>query len=390
MFLHATGRTRVVAMFRDAQGRLTVAAGIGDPLKRGDPMIARRLADGSPDPSYAGGGRRVLDPTPKVDELFAAARTPDGGMVLLARSGSAGAFSVTRVGPDGHLVPSFGDHGVMVDRFASRLFWGAIAVQRDGRILVSGMTLTGTGTPMRRYRANGALDETFADGGRLSARNVQVDSIVLRTDDRFVVVGVDSGIPGGPFVTARQYSPDGVLDRAFGVDGLATLKVDSAIASVLGTGRTVLDGTGRLIVPGILYDPQHDRSDAMVAVMNRDGSTRRAFSDDGWTALDIGRSDVFSAAAALPYGGGILVVGGTADALNRDWLRTPGSLVAAVYRRDGTLDPSFGDGGRVLTPITRGAGYAVAMAVITDVATYTVAGTGGGDGIVARFRLAPE
>jgi len=389
VFVRADGRTRVLALFEDGSGRLTLAAAIGDPLRRGQALIARRLADGSPDPAYVGGGHRVLDPTPGEDELFAAARTPSGGMVLLARSGRDGRFSLTRVGPDGRPDRTFGGDGTIVDRFGSRLFWGSLAVRPDGRILVAGITLAGARTPMRRYRTDGTLDASFAERGRLSVQGVQVESILLRADGRFVVVGPDSGVPGGPFVAARQYSAGGDADPDFGDDGLATLLVDPRTPSVIGIGRASLDHAGRLIVPGVLYDPQRDRSDAMVAVMNRDGSTHRAFSGNGWTRLDLGRSDAFNAAIRLPDGR-ILVVGGTADALQRDWMDTPGAVLAAVYRADGTPDPSFGDAGIALTRIDRPGGHALATTLLTAGTTYTIGGTGGGSGLVARFFLLPR
>ena len=98
-----------------------------------------------------------------------------------------------------------------------------MAVQADGRIVLTGRVLLGTETQVEtlRLEPDGALDTTFGDGG--SVRTDLRDhteaglDVSLDAEGRIVVAG-RAGDINTDFALVR-YLPDGTLDTAFADEG---------------------------------------------------------------------------------------------------------------------------------------------------------------------------
>src|SRR5207244_9438038 len=97
-------------------------------------------------------------------------------------------------------------------------------------------------------------------------------------------------------------------------------------------------------------------SDFALARYNPDGSYDTAFGDKGKVLTDFGGKDDLLNGMALAPDGKIVAVGFTSDA--KAW-------EVARYNSDGSLDPTFGSGGKVMTKFADGAipveAYAVAV-----------------------------
>ena len=142
----------------------------------------------------------------------------------------------------------------------------------------------------------------------------------------------------------------GDLDASFSGDGrVSTLtSPDTFVARAV-----AIQPDGRIVVAGYSCDtgtcgPTGDSSFRLVRY-TRDGGLDTDFGAGGMvtTAVGVGRSQAFD---LIVRADGSIVAGGVASADAGD----PGSFALVGYRANGTLDPTFGSGGRVITRVGSG------------------------------------
>ncbi|WP_295406429.1 delta-60 repeat domain-containing protein [uncultured Thiocystis sp.] len=105
----------------------------------------------------------------------------------------------------------------------------AMALQRDGRIVLAGSARKGTGDKsanfaLARYSSNGLLDQSFGVNGRVNTDFFSGDdtvySIVLQRDGKVVVAGEAFRLDQGRRTAAlARYKANGRLDTSFGQQG---------------------------------------------------------------------------------------------------------------------------------------------------------------------------
>jgi len=136
---HGTGRRLTSLTGQDVPrrviglggGRLLVGGSAGDAFG----LVAYRR-DGSPDPAFGTGGTVTTDVSARSDQVVDLRVQPDGSVLAAGTAGDQ--FAVARYRHDGTLDPGFGDAGVVV---TTAMFWGtpnAVRLQPDGRLLVVG------------------------------------------------------------------------------------------------------------------------------------------------------------------------------------------------------------------------------------------------------------
>jgi uncharacterized delta-60 repeat protein len=333
-----TGPGRGVAI--QANGRIVTAG--GGP----DFQVARYRRDGSLDPTFGGDGRVTTD-LGSEDEAWDVVVQADGKIVVagvsLVIDGLAGDFAVVRYNPDGSLDGSFGTGGVVLTELAG---WGfALALQDDGKIVVAGtagLSQVSYDVALVRYEIDGDLDTSFdGDGIAIAdlgdgANDIATD-VALQSDAKFVVAGwVDPSGPevGGDFLLARL-NPDGGLD---------TQGVDPHLDAPFGVG--------------------------------------------GWVTTDFDAGDEEAWAVAIESGGKIVVAGQTGV----NPTETPSEFALARYNVDGSLDETFGAGGKLTTEFETGANGVRDLAIQDDGAI-VAAGTGRIGGVsqyaLARYLATP-
>lgn len=115
-------------------GRIVVAGvNIGSGFQRA--MLARYLADGSVDASFAQSGA-TLASVGNWSYFSAMTLLPDGKIV--AAGWTDGWFLLMRYNGDGSLDSGFGDDGVVVTEIGSNAWAAGLAIQPDGRLLLCG------------------------------------------------------------------------------------------------------------------------------------------------------------------------------------------------------------------------------------------------------------
>jgi uncharacterized delta-60 repeat protein len=144
------------------------------------------------------------------------------------------------------------------------------------------------------------------------------------------------------------------LDPTFGGDGVVTLNTGPSVYSTDRLEDAALDASGRIVAAGSI----DHFSDFVVVRLEADGTLDRAFSGDGFAVIKFtpdGRET--ARAVAADSQGRIVAVGGT------EFLNENHSYLITRLLPDGTLDPSFGNGGKVVTDFGGDGGEAYDVAI---------------------------
>lgn len=202
----------------------------------------RYLANGQIDTSYGTNGK-VMVPMGLDGDGNASVIQPDGKVVIAGRTlNSPGVFGVgvLRLTADGALDNSFATGGRMLTSFGpNNQTLQGVALQPDGKIVATGNAQWGLyfDTTVLRLNPNGTLDGSFGNGGMLRA-NFSLDNdfgnaVLVRPDGKIVIAGNYYMGIGNDMYVARLW-PNGARDIEFGINGISriqmTLKYDEAWA----------------------------------------------------------------------------------------------------------------------------------------------------------------
>ncbi|MBD2089905.1 putative Ig domain-containing protein [Microcoleus sp. FACHB-1515] len=240
---------------------------------------------------------------------------------------------------------SFGATGKITTDFGGNDESRDVIALSDGKILVGGFIgrrTTGNDFAIARYNADGTLDASFGIGGSVTTdiRNNSNDvgfGMAVQSDGKILLTGFTSpSSPADDFVVVR-YNPDGTLDTSFGTGGIVITETNGGFAH-----RVAVQSDGKIVVAG--HAGGTASSDFAVFRYNIDGSLDTSFGTGGKVVTDPGDDNTFNIAygLAIQNNGKILVTG---YAGNR-W-----DVAIVRYNEDGTLDTSFGTGGKVITDI---------------------------------------
>jgi uncharacterized delta-60 repeat protein len=251
---------------------------------------------------------------------------------------------------------TFGGGGSLWTNLGGTYDWAyATVVQPDGRILAAGVSNAG-GTydfALARYTTTHSLDPTFGNGGvALTDFGKSYDwayAMALQSDGKIVVAGVSDATGSKDFALAR-FHPNGVLDEGFGRGGLVTQGMRSLTADVI--RGIAIQPDGKIVAGGSSYEDVvtvGPNSDFLVARYLPDGSNDLSFGIGGLMSTDFGRSTFDQPHALVLQRDGKVVLGGyTNDGDGPGVLFGADQLALARYTPGGMLDPTFGQGGRVV------------------------------------------
>ncbi len=185
---------------------------------------------------------------------------------------------------------------------------------------------------------HGALDPTFGDNGLAFSPYVPGFyggfDLALQPDGKILVAGVSTDSQSR--LTIFRYLPDGKPDPAFGKSGVSGLSIPHY--SSWGN-RLVLQPDGKIVVAGLLMLENPGQEDLVLARFLPNGKPDVAFGNDGIAGFDVWGHREWPMEVALGPDGSLWVAGYAYDDAFRD--RT----FLARFRANGTLDPTFGNGG---------------------------------------------
>ncbi len=218
----------------------------------------------------------------------------------------------------------------------------ALVLLPDGKMAAAGGMWSGElyDFALARFNADGSLDPTFGGGtGKVTTDIAGRDlaaALILQPDGKLVAAGVSqTGGVSANFALAR-YHPNGSLDSTFGTGG----KVITDFGGLDLATALILQPDGKLVAAGV--SKTGDASfDFALARINADGSLDSTFGTGGKVITDFGGSDDWAAALVLQPDGKLVAAGfsGTDSA----------NFALARYHPNGSLDSTFGTGGKVIT-----------------------------------------
>lgn len=336
-----------------------------------DFAAARFNDDGSLDGGFDGDGIVALPVQAGDATAYGIVASPGGKLVLAGHSSVSSEedhiddFAVVRLNTNATLDTTFDADGKSVtpwNHFPS--IARAIAVQPDGKLVVVGDS--NQRFAIVRFNVNGTLDSTFGGGGKVrigvgvfaSAR-----AVALQPDGKIVIVGTSSSgsFSNFDFAIARINS-DGTPDPTFNGVGIKTIpfgaQQDEANAVVVGPG-------GKIFVGG-MANTGLNTWDFGVASLNSDGTADTSFDVDGKVLTNFGGVVDLATSIALQPDGKILAAGHNFTGVFDVGGAALYDIAIARYNADGSLDTSFGSGGKVTTQISTNDSKSFSMSIQPD------------------------
>ena len=341
-----------------------------DDYTKYDFALARFLVNGGVDSGFGTKGLAKTDFN-SVDTARELVIQPDGRILVAGRTSNKidYDFALARYLPNGNLDVNFGVQGKVITDFGGSDSVEDMVLQKDGIIILGGGAAlppdysSSTGFALARYRADGNLDKkiTFSP----SPGNV-IKALSLQADDKIMALGTDGSNP-----VLVRFQSDGNVDTSFGQTGTGIVTVPSAHS--YSEHALALQSDGKILVT---YSPSSriTGNDFALTRLLTTGALDMGFGTGGQVSTDFnGRMD-------LPYDmtlqkdGKILIAG---DAVN-----TSNNVDFALSRftLDGSLDASFGRGGKIAADLMRGSSEFGKAVVLQSSGKILV----GGHGIVGK------
>jgi uncharacterized delta-60 repeat protein len=359
-----SGNDYVNSVVVQSDGKI-VAAGdsINGITNEADFAIARYNTDGSLDTTFGTGGKVTTQIGSRDATATDVVLQSDGKIVAAGYSynGSNYDFAIVRYNTDGSLDSTFDTDGKLTTQIGSgddKAY--SVVLQSDGKIVAAGYARIGSDNDFAiiRYNTNGSLDTTFdTDGIQTTAQgaaaNDYVNSVVLQSDGKIVAAGYTFKVTEADFAIVR-YNTNGSLDTTFDTDGKLTTPIGSGSEAAY---SVVLQSDSKIVAAGFSYNGSDN--DFAIIRYNTDGSLDSTFDTDGKLTTQIGSGDDNADSVVLQSDGKIVVAGSSGNGSNSDF-------AVLRYNSGGSLDTTFGTGGKVTTPIGSGNDYASDVVLQSD------------------------
>jgi uncharacterized delta-60 repeat protein len=316
-------------------------------------ILQTHAAAGDIDTSFGTGGRVISDVSMNFDEAHAVAVQSDGKIVVAGfaqpSEDDSRDFAVLRYGSTGAPDSSFGSEGrVLTDFFGGLDEADAVAIQPDGKIVVAGEAQVFNGNAfefaLARYNPNGSLDKTFGDGGKTTTNIIFASralAIALQPDGKIIAAGFTTNLTQGPDMAIARYKTNGSLDQDFGTNGTVTTDFTGGTDII---NALTLQSDGKIVAAGLAQaTPTPFSFDFAVVRYDTGGHLDDDFGMGGKVMTDFASDSKDQGRGVVVQSNGRIVVAGQTE------IDSVSSVALAGYKPDGSIDDTFGFGGKVIT-----------------------------------------
>src|SRR5262245_36012650 len=298
----------------------------------------------------------------------AVAVQPDGKIVAAGLAAINGVvdFALARYNRDGTLDASFGTGGIVTTPFdfpGSFDTVTSVVLQPDGKIVMAGSTVINSFAEfaLARFNSDGTLDDGFGTGGMVTTAftssisatpsgqvSAEAQSVAVQADGKIVAAG-EANVDGGEDFALVRYNSNGTLDATFGTGGkVTTAFLGSAGQAFAFAFSVAIQPDGHIVAAGYFSNNAADASapnfDFALARYNSNGTLDTSFGTGGKVTTDFAGPDDKATSVAFQPDGKILVAGAAGPYVIRGF-----DFALARYNSNGTLDASFGTGGKATT-----------------------------------------
>jgi uncharacterized delta-60 repeat protein len=333
-----------------SDGKIIAGGGSGFKLIN---TLVRCNPDGSTDHTFGHNGVSYF-PIDDFGSLISSIAIQNDGKIVaagVAIGSDRHDLTVMRFTKRGIIDSSFGGNGIVFTGIKGNdIQQKGIAIQPDGKIIVSGslihtdLTNNYSAIIIARFTSNGLLDSTFNGNGlyllRAANYNYVATSLALLPDGKMFVGGEAFQYFGEAKAIVLKITSSGALDSTFGKKGIGTASLNNVeYASV---NAMTIQANGKIVLGGYLQI-NGLTEDFVLIRFNLNGSVDNSFGTNGIIYTDFGNKDETSALLVQPDGK-IVAVGSSKDDISKE-----SYFALARYNKNGSLDKSFGNQGKLLT-----------------------------------------
>lgn len=339
---------------------------------------------GDLDSTFGVGGKVITNPytgSTQYDFPNAVAIQPDGKIIAAGSvtPGGAKANGLIRYNSDGSIDTNFGNNGIVWHFLNSTTTTNALEILPDGKILAAGDVFNLAYDSYNygfvcRYNSDGSHDLSFAGGVSNGCQiyvwyNVSfntyytyLNALAVQPDGKIVAAGYGYDKNRNYFAVIRL-NADGSYDNSFSGDGqlLTSFVFTETSGDCYAQAVAVNPTNGKIIVAGYIQG-YSEGEDFALKMLNADGSEDTSF---GGTFFYNGRMTDFLGGNdriySVTFVGSKILVAGMATSPN-----SGEDFAFARYNPNGTLDNTFGFGGRTIHIIGNYSDAVYSMKLQTD------------------------
>ena len=301
------------------------------------------------------------------------------GSILLGGSGFDGVntgFFLMQLKNTGIIDSSFGRNGRIAVDIAIYDDLRSLAIQHDDKIIAAGFSyinfvrdddfnvVYNMNFNLVRFLSDGNVDSSFGENGIVQTDFGGVEeayTVAIQADGKILVGGSTGALPPGqnsPKFLLVRYLNNGQVDSSFGIDGRVTTIFNNSTDDIIKKILLLIDGG--IIVCGTINGATgiFDSGDFALAKYLPNGDLDESFGLGGKVTTRINSTGSLLRDAILLKDGKILTAGVT-----NYGNETKKRAVLVQYNPDGSLDASFGKGGKQETTFSEGSSDAKAIAV---------------------------
>jgi uncharacterized delta-60 repeat protein len=333
-------------------------------------------------------GKMITQVGTSTDIANAVAIRPNGKIVAAGYSlnavnaSSNNDFALVGYNADGGLDYTFGNNALVKTEFIafSNEEIKALAIQPDGKIIAAGTVGSGAATNIvvARYAADGSgLDATFGVNGRIivdfSGTQENVFCMTLLSDGKILVAGSVANGTNTDIAVIKLTSLGG-LDGTFNATGRFSTNIGAGYTYALARGIAIQ--TDNKIVLGV-----YANGDFGIVRLNATGVLDTSFDTDGKVTATFSANTFEEVSGVFVLPDGKIIVSG-----NTDFVGGQDDFAVMRFNTDGSLDNTFGSGGRTLTGFNINSGdLSTAMAVYPNGKIVVAGQAGYGTIALCRF-----
>ncbi|MGO3182770.1 MAG: T9SS type A sorting domain-containing protein [Aequorivita sp.] len=308
--------------------------------------IARYNTDGSLDSSFGQSGTLRFMVGPLKSFIMDLVQQPDGKILIGGRTWDdvSGNFALVRLNEDGSFDDTFGTNGISYITTTENDVAEAISLLDDGKILMAGYR--DENFTVAKFNADGSVDTTFGVNGWTSITYDNASSyaraMAVQNDGKIVISGF--GLTGGNRfqIAAARFNVDGSADNSFGTDGKVAFNVGDW--NDFGEG-VAIQNDGKILIGGHKWIANaQQRHDLFVAKLNTDGSLDSSYGNNGVGTARLVDGANYASDMVLQADEKPILVGSTT--FNGEY-----KMAMVRFDTDGNLDSTFGAEGNGMVSI---------------------------------------